>query len=220
MGLSFAIPIKTAMGVANQLQAKGFVERGWLGVVIQEMNPKLAKQFGLEKPTGALVGDIAPNSPAAAAGLQAGDVILRFNDKVVKNSRELPPIVAGTPIGDTAKVEILRDGKNRMLDVKVGKLKEDRVVAAMPVEKNDSIALNMTVTDLDAKQREQLGVKQGGALVTDINEGPAAEAGVQPGDVVLEVNRNKVAGAESFSQLVKKQSKTDSTLLLIRRGGG
>jgi serine protease Do len=220
MGLSFAIPIKTAMGVAKQLESKGFVERGWLGVVIQEMSPQLAKQFGMDKPKGALVGDIAPDSPALAAGLETGDVILSFDGKPVKNSRDLPPIVAATPIGDSAKVEVLRGGKIQFLNVKVGKLKEDQVAVNTPAMRKDESALDLVVSDLTAAQRDQLGIKQGGALVTDVKPGPAAEAGVREGDVVLEVNRNKISDAQSFSALVKKQPKDESTLLLIRRDGG
>lgn len=220
MGLSFAIPIKTAMGVAKQLESKGFVERGWLGVAIQEMSPQLAKRFGLDRPRGALVGDVSPDSPALAGGIQAGDVILSFDGKPVKNSRDLPPIVAATPIGDTAKVEIMRDGKTQTLNIKVGKLKEDRVAVNTVTPKKDERALDLLVSDLTEEQRERAGVERGGALVTDVKPGPAAEAGVQPGDVILEVNRERIAGAEGFAEAIKKQAKDESTLLLIRRGGG
>ncbi len=219
MGLSFAIPIKTAMGIAKQLESKGFVERGWLGVVIQEMNPQLAQQFGLDKPTGALVGDVSPGSPAEAAGLKAGDVILKFGSQPVKSSRDLPPIVAATPIGEKTTVEIMRDGSKTTLDVKVGKLKEDRVASLTPTTPDDATALNLTVQDLNEQQREQLGVKQGGVVVTEVDNGPAAEAGVREGDVVLQVNRKPVTSAKGFSDLVQARKKSDSTLLLIRRGG-
>ncbi len=220
MGLSFAIPIKTAMGVAKQLETKGYVERGWLGVAIQDMSPALAKRFGMEKPRGALVGDIVPDSPALAAGLQAGDVILSFDGQAVKKSSDLPAIVAGTAIGNSAKVEVLRDGKTQFLLVKVGKLKEERVASSAPVPRKDESALDMVVADLTAAQRDQLGIKQGGAVVTRVKPGPAEQAGVREGDVVLEVNRAKITDAQSFGALVSKQPKDESTLLLIRRGGG
>ena len=220
MGLSFAIPIKTAMGVVKQLESKGFVERGWLGVAIQDMSPALAKRFDMEKPHGALVGGIVPDSPALAAGLEAGDVILSFDGHPIRKSSDLPAIVASTPIGNSAKVEVLRNGKSQFLTVKVGKLKEDRVAANTPVPRKDESALDLVVADLSAAQRTQLGIKQGGALVTQVKPGPAAEAGVREGDVVLEVNRAKITDAQSFGALVKKQPKDESTLLLIRREGG
>jgi serine protease Do len=220
MGLSFAIPIKTAMGVAKQLESKGFVERGWLGVVIQEMSPQLAKEFGLEKPKGALVGDVAPNSPALAAGVLTGDVILSFDGKPVKNSRDLPPIVAATAIGSSTKMEVLRNGKTQTLSVKVGKLEEERVASnTRMVPKQDDSALDLVVSDLSPEQRDELGVQQGGVLVTRVKPGAAAEAGVREGDVVMEVNRQKIASAAQFGSAVK-QGGSGSTLLLIRRGGG
>ncbi len=220
MGLSFAIPIKTAMGVAKQLESKGYVERGWLGVAIQDMSPALAKRFGMEKPRGALIGDIVPDSPALAAGLEPGDVILSFDGQQVKKSSDLPAIVAGTPIGNSAKVEVLRNGKTQFMTVKVGKLKEDRVASAAPIPRKDESALDLVVADLSEAQRNQLGIKQGGALVTQVKPGPAAQAGVREGDVVLEVNRAKINDAQSFGALVNKQPKDESTLLLIRRNGG
>ena len=220
MGLSFAIPIKTAMGVAKQLESKGYVERGWLGVAIQDMSPALAKRFAMDKPRGALIGDIVPDSPALAAGLEAGDVILSFDGQPVRKSSDLPAIVAATPIGNSAKVEVLRNGKTQFLTVKVGKLKEDRVASNTPVQRKDESALDLVVADLSEAQRNQLGIKQGGALVTQVKPGPAAEAGVREGDVVLEVNRAKITDAQSFGALVNKQPKDESTLLLIRRDGG
>lgn len=218
MGLSFAIPIKTAMGIAAQLESKGFVERGWLGVGIQTLNPQLAKQFGMDKPTGALIGQVEPGSPADQGGLKAGDVILKFNGVRVKNSPELPPLVAATDIGQIAKVEILRGGATQVLNIKVGKLKEERQVASAPEAVEDSEVLDLTVADLSSEQREQLGLARGGALVTGVRPGPAAEAGVQRGDVVLEVNRRKIQSAEQFGEVVKGQPKDEPTLLLLRRG--
>jgi serine protease Do len=219
MGLSFAIPIKTAMGVAKQLEARGYVERGWLGVAIQSMNPQLAKQFGMEKPTGALVGGVSPASPAESAGLRPGDVILKFNGVAVKNSGDLPPMVAATPIGEMAKIDILRDGKASQLSVKVGKLKEEARVAAQPAVQEKRSVLDLTVADLDANQRDKLGVKNGGVIITDVRPGKAAEAGVQEGDVVLQVNRKPINSAAQFGEVLKQQSKEESTLLLIQRGG-
>jgi serine protease Do len=219
MGLSFAIPIKTVIGVAQQLEKKGFVERGWLGVAIQTMNPAMARNFGLDRPTGALVGDVSPNSPALAAGLRSGDVIMAFNGEKVKNSADLPPMVAATPVDEKAVLDVLRDGKRQSITVKVGRLKEDRAVAAGPAEVEQSSALDLTVSDLTPDQRDQMGISQGGVVITDIRPGPASRAGVQRGDVILEVNRQKIPSADKFSEIVKTQGKRDSTLLLLKRQG-
>jgi serine protease Do len=144
---------------------------------------------------------------------------LKFNGVAVKNSGDLPPMVAATPIGEMAKIDILRDGKASQLSVKVGKLKEEARVAAQPAVQEKRSVLDLTVADLDANQRDKLGVKNGGVIITDVRPGKAAEAGVQEGDVVLQVNRKPINSAAQFGEVLKQQSKEESTLLLIQRGG-
>lgn len=216
MGLSFAIPIKTAMNVADQLEDKGFVDRGWLGVGIQSLNPAQARALELDRPTGAVVNHIEPGSPAEKAGLKPYDVILQFDGQAIKNSADLPPLVAQTPVGKDVKLDVLRDGKRIKLDLAVGKLKEDRPVISGVSPKSKSMA-NLAVAGLSESQKEQLGV-QHGVVITELRPGPAAEAGLQRGDVVLEVNRKPVRSAEEFASQIDAQDKSKPTLLLVRRG--
>lgn len=216
MGLSFAIPIKTAMNVADQLESKGFVDRGWLGVGIQSLSPAQARALELDRPTGAVVNQIERGSPADKAGLKPYDVVLQFDGQPIKNSADLPPLVAQTAVGKEVKVDILRDGKRMSLDLTVGKLKEDRPVAAIDSPKSKSLA-SMAVSGLTESQKEQLGVDHG-VVITELRPGPAAEAGLQRGDVVLEVNRKPVDSAEEFAEQIEAQSKGKPTLLLVRRG--
>lgn len=216
MGLSFAIPIKTAMNVAGQLESKGFVDRGWLGVGIQSLSPAQARALELDRPTGAVVNQVERGSPAAKAGIQPYDVILSFDGQPIRNSADLPPLVAQTAVGKRVDVELLRDGKRVNLDLQVGKLEEQRPVLAGSSSKSKSLA-NLAVSALTDAQKEQLGVDHG-VVITELRSGPAAAAGLQRGDVVLEVNRKRVDSAEEFASQVQRQDKDKPTLLLIRRG--
>lgn len=219
MGLSFAIPINTAMDVAGQLESKGFVERGWLGVGIQSLDPKLSKQFGLDRPTGALIGQVEPGSPADKSGLKAGDVVLTFNGKSIGGSGDLPPIVAATPVGKSVPVEVLREGKRRTITVTVGKLDESGDGVAASGESGGTLQskpLDLGVVDLTDAQREELSVPKGGAVVQDAGSGAAAKAGIRPGDVILEVNRAPVANAAGLVEQLKKAG--GNPLLYIQRG--
>lgn len=219
MGLSFAIPIKTAMSVQNQLETKGFVDRGWLGVGIQALTPAQAKALDLDRPIGAAITQVEPGSPADKAGLQPYDVILKFNGKTIRDSTDLPPIVSQTPVDSSVPVELLRDGERLTLDVKVGKLAENRPVAASggnDAPESRKLA-NLAVSGLTDAQKEKLGIEHG-VVITDLRPGPAAEAGLQRGDVVLEVNRRPVDSAEEFASRLEGQAKDKPTLLLIRRG--
>lgn len=219
MGLSFAIPINTAMQVARQLETKGYVERGWLGIGIQNVDPRVAERFGLDRPTGALVGQVSPDTPAERAGIKTGDVILRFDGRDVQQSGDLPPLVAATEVGKTVPVELMRDGKRMTVNVKIGKLPEDPATAstrggAPRVDDSGDIA----VAELSAEQRQQLGLERGGVIVTGIKpDSPAADV-LRRGDVILEVNRERVNDVKSFTNAMKKVDKNRTTLFLVRRG--
>ena len=130
MGLSFAIPMDVAMGVAEQLKAEGKVNRGWLGVIIQEVNKELAESFGLDKPAGALVVQILEDGPAAKSKLQVGDIILSVNQRAITLSSDLPHYIGTLKAGDTAKLEVLRSGKKQNIAVKVGGLPEEGAAQA------------------------------------------------------------------------------------------
>jgi serine protease Do len=224
MGLSFAIPINTANAIAKQLADKGFVERGYLGVQFQPVTDGLARQFGLDRPRGALVATVEPDGPADQAGVEPGDIILSYNGKRLESSGELPPLVGATPVGAKAQVEILRDGKNRNLTVTIGKLKEDATAQtnaggkAAPQAGRES-RLGLSLSELSDEQRTEVGV-QGGVLIADIEPGPAARAGLNPGDVILEVNRKPVASIADVRAAISDQDESSPTLMLIRRGEG
>ncbi|MDE2586289.1 MAG: Do family serine endopeptidase, partial [Betaproteobacteria bacterium] len=203
-GLSFAIPIDVAMNVEQQIVAHGKVQRGRLGVTIQEVNQSLADSFGLKQPAGALISGVEPNSPAAKAGLEPGDVILSINGKDINASSELPVIVAGIPPGETARLQIWHHGSKRQMDVQVGKFDTDNIAQNDKPEAIKS-RLGVVVRNLTPAEQRQAEVK-GGVVVQKV-DGAAARAGIQAGDVVLAVNGEQVGNAEQLRSLVAKAGK-------------
>ncbi len=220
MGLSFAIPIEVAMDVAEQLKTKGRVTRGWLGVLIQDVTHDLAESFGMDHPRGALVAKVLPDSPAKAAGLQAGDVIVNFDGKDIRSSSSLPPIVGSTRVGVDVPVDVIRKSKTVPLKVKLGELPDDltKVSAAKPLEEQTS-RLGLSVTDLTDEQKLELETEHG-VLVQRLAKGAAASAGVQKGDVILSLNNEPVTGAKHFRKLVEDLPAGRSVALLVQRNGG
>ena len=212
MGLSFAIPIDVAMKVEDQLLAHGKVTRGRMGVTIQDVNQDLANSFGLAKPAGALVSSVEKDSPAAKAGLEPGDVILSFDGQEIAGSSDLPPRVADLAPGATAKLGIWRKGHPRDVQVRVEEAKDESVASA--VEATDHGRLGITVRPLTPEEQRQVDAR-GGVLVEGAT-GPAASAGIQPGDVVLSINGTPVTGVEQLRQLVNKTGK--HVALLVQRG--
>ena len=222
MGLSFAIPIDVAMDVAEQLQAKGRVSRGWLGVLIQDVTRELAESFGMERPQGALVAKVLPGGPAEQAGIQVGDIVLAFNEVVVNRSSELPPIVGRTRVGREVPVKILRDGQSRTLFVTTAELPEDdeiKVAAAKEPETAEDNKLGLAVTDLTQEQREQLELGDHGVLVSEVSDGPARRAGIREGDVVLMLNNVKVANSSEFKRLASQLPAGKAVSILVQRQG-
>jgi len=205
MGLSFTIPIDLAMDVVKQLQDAGHVTRGWLGVLIQDVTRELAESFGMDKPVGALVSQVLPDSPAEAAGFEVGDIITEFNGKKVQTSAGLPPMVGVTPVDKEVPVKVIRNGKTEMLHVTIGELPgKDELQASTegPGKAKDS-RLNIDVADLDEDQRDQLGLKDKGVLVTDVRSGPANDAGIRQGDVIIMINNKNVKDANEFRDISK-----------------
>jgi len=219
MGLSFAIPIEVAMNVANQLRKNGRVSRGWLGVLIQDVNSDLAESFGMKRPSGALVSRVLPDSPAADAGFEVGDIILSFNGEKVNRSKDLPPLVGRTAVKESAKVKVLRQGKRKSLTVKIGELPEqDEIEVAQTTPKAaEENRIGIVVTALTSKQRKQLDIEKGGVLVVSTNQGAATKAGIHKGDVITMLNNTDIEDVEQFNKLVDDLQEGKSIPVLIHR---
>jgi serine protease Do len=212
-GLSFAIPIDLAMNVEQQIVAHGKVQRGRLGIAIQEVNQSLADSFGLKQPAGALVSSVDKSSPAAKAGIEPGDVILGINGKEIGSSAELPAIVAGMAPGESAKLQVWRKGSTRQIEVRIGKFDEEKVAANDSPEAVNG-RLGVVVRALTPEEQRQAEVN-GGVVVQNV-AGAAARAGIQPGDVVLAVNGERIVSAEQLRSLIAKAGKRIA--VLVERG--
>ncbi len=215
VGIGFAIPINVAKGILKELKEKGTVTRGWLGVMIQKITPDLAESFKLDRTEGALVGDVIPNSPAEKAGIKRGDVIVKFDRQEVRTMEALPKIVGSTPPGKAVKVEVIRDGKKKVLDVTIAVLKDEKVkVAAL-----DPLGIQVQDITPDIAQSLKLeGVE--GVLISDVTPGEAGEeAGLKRGDIITEVKRNKVKNTADYNRVLRKLKRGDTALMLIKRGG-
>ncbi|MCG8383095.1 MAG: PDZ domain-containing protein, partial [Gammaproteobacteria bacterium] len=221
MGLSFAIPIDVVKNVTDQLKEKGRVTRGWLGVYIQDMDQALAESFGLKRPRGALVSQVSSNSPAEKADLQAGDVILQFNNKKIIRSGDLPPAVGAVPAGETATLSILRDGKNLEVKVQIGELPDDRTPKPKAKAKDENSRLGVTATDLTDEQRKELDISGGrGVVVTQVEPGSAAdEAGIEIGDVILTFNKENVKNVKQLQKQIQGVPVDKPIQVLINREG-
>ncbi|MBE2295585.1 MAG: DegQ family serine endoprotease [Phycisphaerales bacterium] len=216
-GLSFAVPIDVAMEVVDQLKAGGKVARGWLGVLIQEVTPELAQSFGLDKPRGALVGQVMSDGPALAAGVKAGDIIIAFNGQLIRHSSELPPMVGRIRPGSNVPLAVIRDGKEQVLTVQLQELPEENQLQQAIAEPPARNRLGLIITELPAEQRQQ---GEQGIWVKDVEEGPAASAGIRPGDIITRVNNTDVSDPAQFSELVRQLPIGRPVPILIKRGKG
>ncbi|MFH1912190.1 MAG: DegQ family serine endoprotease [Pseudomonadota bacterium] len=216
-GIGFAIPINMAKEIALQLQKRGHVTRGLLGVAIQDVTPELAKSLGLKESKGALVSQVVPGGPADKAGIEQGDVIVNFDGRPVGDSKDLSRIVASTPVGKTVTVNLLRDGKEVERQAKVGEMEEENTSAAKsPIHPS----LGVTVQNVTPQVARELGLKKSaGVVVTGVEPGsPAAEAMIHVGDVIQAVNRKPVKNVDDFAKIVEKDKSGGSLLLLVQRG--
>jgi len=224
MGLSFAIPIDVANDIATQLKTTGKVTRGRIGVVIQPVTKELAESFGLPKPSGALVSTVEKDSPADKAGIEAGDVILKFDGKIVNSSEDLPRLVGATRPGSKATVQLMRDKAAREVTIVIGAMKDEERTAQRQQRRgpggkppSDTVSrFGMTLSEPTAEQRNQLKIA-GGVLVGDA-QGGAARAGIRRGDIILAVNNQDVKSLEQFEQLMGQFDKGRIVALLVRRG--
>ena len=222
MGLSFAIPMEVAMQVADQLKADGKVTRGWLGVVIQEVNKDLAESFGLDKPAGALVAQVLEDGPADKGGLQVGDVILSLNGRPIIMSADLPHLVGGLKPGEKADLDIVRDGSRKKLSVTIGTLPEEgqelaSAGSAKGGERSNN-RLGVTVVELTAEQKKGLDLK-GGVVVREVLNGPAAMIGLRPGDVITHLNNQAIDSTSTFAKVAQELPKNRSVSMRVLRQG-
>ena len=215
IGIGFAIPINMAENVIEQLKATGKVTRGWLGVMIQNVSQDLAKQFGLDRPIGALVGEVSPGGPAEKAGILPGDIIVEYKGTEITQMNMLPTLVAQTPVGETVNVALFRNGKKKNVSITVAKLEEDEATAEIGQES----VLGLTVQQLTPELAQSLKIKdKEGIIVANVEPGSAAEeAGLRPGDLILEVNRQEIKNMEEYNKALANLDKKESILLLVKR---
>jgi serine protease Do len=212
-GLAFAVPIDVAMQVKDEIQHDGKVSHGRLGIAVQEVNQALAENFGLKSPSGALVASVEKGSPGEKAGLQPGDVILKFDGKEISRSSDLPPMVSSLKAGSKATLEVWRNGAARELTANVGALKDETVAMAGDQEALGKAKLGIAVRPLTADEKRGSDLSDG-LLVQDV-AGAAERAGVRPGDVIVAVNNTPVKSVDQLKSLVDKSGKT--VALLVQR---
>ena len=227
MGLSFAIPINTTMNVVKQIKSKGYVSRGWLGILIQDVTQELAESFNMNKPS-ARVARVLPDSPAQKAGIKVGDIITEYKGREVISSSNLPPMVGNTAVGSTADVKVIRDGKDMILHIRIAELPKEDDIKLASKEKGDQESqsvseqrLSITVSPLTDAQRKQLDIKdEGGVIVTAVDDGPASRAGIHRGDIILKLNNIDVKDVKHFNKLVADLPQDRSVAVLVQRRSG
>jgi serine protease Do len=218
VGIGFAIPVNQAKSVFTQLAANGHVERGWLGVTIQELTPALVKSLALADGHGALVAQVNEGSPAAKAGIKQGDVIVSMAGHPITRSADLPPVVAALDPGHTVPVTVVRDGKTLALNATVARLEDEDTHGSGKAEQQARLGLVVTPLTPEIAQELSLPKSLKGVVVREVQDGsPAAEAGLQPADVILQANRRAITSVEELRQVVSKTEKGTPILLLIRR---
>jgi len=224
-GISFAVPIDEAIRVSEQLKKSGKVTRGRIGVQIGEVNKDVAESLGLKNAQGAEVSLVEPGGPADKAGIKAGDIILKFNGVTVTRSSDLPRLVGGTALGSKATVTVWRKGAQLDLPVTVAELESDKAAKAgkgkgkgekAEPEVAKANALGLKVSDLSAEQKKELGVD--GGVAVESAEGVAGKAGLDEGDVLLQLNNTDIKDVKQFNALVAKLDPKKPSVLLVRRG--
>ena len=226
MGLSFAVPIDVALDVADQIKTTGTVSRGWIGVLIQEVDRELAQSFGLDQPRGALVARVMDDSPAQAAGVQVGDVILRYAGRDLVYSSDLPPLVGRTRVGSSVALRVQRAGKAVDLKVTIAELPRDKIAAgprpsAPPTRVQSAPDLGLEFTPLSDEQRKtlELAPADGGVLIRRVRSGAGRAAGLRDGDVLMSVDGVAVRSVEEVDAALADAESGQAVRLLVRRGG-
>ncbi len=215
IGIGFAIPVNMAKDLLPQLK-EGKVVRGWLGVMIQKITPELKEKLKLKDEKGALVADVTSAGPAEKADIRRGDVIISFDGKEIREMNELPLVVASTPVGKRVTVEVMRKGEKKSLQVKIGKLEEQREAKAeIEEEKN----LGMTLDEVTPELARQFGLSEESGLVVGQVEpnSPAGEAGLMRGDIILEIDQEQVRNMDEYRKRIHNYKKGDTILFLVKR---
>jgi serine protease Do len=221
-GIGFATPSNTAQAVIPQLKAKGKVTRGMLGVQVQNVTPELAKSFGLSEPKGALVAEVNTDSPAAKAGIERGDIIIEFNNHPIKEMNDLPRLVADTTPGTKASVKVLREGKEKTFTVTVAELTEERQAAQAKEEGGgEEMPLGLLVKNITPELAKRFRLRDTkGVVVEGVEQsGPAGDAGIRPGDIILEIDGHAINTVKDFQAAVGRLKKEEFARLLIKRQG-
>jgi serine protease Do len=215
-GIGFAIPIHMANQILPDLKTKGKVVRGWLGVSIQDITEDIAKSLKLKTQEGVLVADVFKGDPADKAGMQTGDIIVAVNGKKVQDTHELLMIVAGIKVGETVKLTVMRDGTEKVFTVRIAERPEREQLAQR--EKSGEF-FGMSVQEITPEIAEHLGLPDTkGVIVSEVKQGdPADQAGIQPGDIILQVNRTKIQSLKEYAREMSKPDAEKSVLLSIRR---
>jgi serine protease Do len=221
-GIGFAIPINLAKDIIAQLKSSGEVTRGWLGVTIQDLKGDLAEYYGLKDKSGVLVASVVPGDPADRAGIQPKDIIMEVDGKKLTTSRDLTSLAAKLGVGDTARVKVLRDGRQKDLDVKVGKRPLTVAAASDPQQKEKEGEYGFQVTELTPQVAQRYNIKETtGVIVIGVEPNSKAQAaGIQQGDLIIEVNRKNVASVKDFKNLIEQHKKGDGINLLVKRMNG
>ncbi len=221
-GIGFAIPVDLAKDIIGQLKTSGEVTRGWLGVTIQDLKGDLAAYYGLKDKSGVMVASVVPGDPADRAGIQPKDIITEIDGKKVTTSRDLTALAAKLGVGHTAKVTILRDGRQKDLDLKVGKRPLTMAAASDPKQKENEGGYGFQVTELTPEMAQRYNIKETtGVIVVEVEPNSKAQAaGIQPGDLIIEVNRKNVTSVKEFMNLVDYYKKGDGIKLLVKRMNG
>ncbi len=217
-GIGFAIPVDMAKGVVTQLKEKGKVTRAWLGVKFQEVTPELAKSFGLKNRSGALIADVLPGGPAKGAGIKRGDIIVAFNGKELKHHSDLPALVAQAPVGGMAEVKIIRKGKEKTISVKLAERDEEQIALSFEPSKEEKLGIRVQELTPELAQRLRIDPKSGVIIAEVDQDGPAAEAGLRPGDIILEIDQKQVTDLKVYQDAITEAKKDNVILFLVKRG--
>jgi serine protease Do len=215
IGIGFAIPTNTVKELLPQLREKGRVVRGFIGTTVQKITPEIAESLGLKQNNGALIADVVKGGPAERAGIKTGDIIVELDRKEIKDSSDLPPMVARITPGTTVQLKVVRDGKQLSLPLTVGEMKENEFVAAG--QEGD---LGLAVQPVTPEIAQSLGLDRAeGLVVTEVNPGSAAdEAGLRSGDVITQVNRSSVKNLADYNREISRIEKGKPVLFLVQRG--